>query len=130
MGVGIILEKLCEREKPCDTDAVARQLVLIVEDDPRWVKALNDFLYLRLAQDDALLGCHLDDSALEDRWLLKIFVNGVRVFGDLLNAIQDAQRERARSGFNRQLHCTTIIKALHKPLQVIPQSIHPIDAAA
>jgi hypothetical protein len=62
--------------------------------------------------------------------LLRIFVNGVRIFGDILEAIQNAQRERARSGFHRQLKCSATIKALHKPLQVIPQSIHPIDLAA
>jgi hypothetical protein len=97
------------------------------------IAALEEFLDIGnelRALHQAESSRYLDEAFLWNRWLRTIFFSGVRIFGNILRAIQDAQRERARSGFNRQSTCSTVIKALHKPLQVIPQSIHPIDLAA
>lgn len=52
------------------------------------------------------------------------------IFGSLLEALREVQGRRVRAALLEQLKQNTIFKSLHTPLEVIPQSLRPIESVA
>lgn len=52
------------------------------------------------------------------------------IFGSLLKAILEVYGRRVRAALREQLKRNCIFKSLHTPLQLVPQSLRPIESAA
>lgn len=55
---------------------------------------------------------------------------GIKISRALYKALRALQRARANAVYLDYLVCLSVIKSLKKPLNIIPKSLHPDDAAA
>lgn len=78
---------------------------------------------------DALIG--VVPLTLEAYETVRLYIDGARrVFGDVLEYLRQKQNEKAQSVFTKQGSVVNLFKSLFKPLDLIPQSIRPIEVAA
>ena len=93
---------------------------------------LDDFLVLQGFVDGnhrmyAVLSTLLETASA----CFGITINGIfKSFGDTLKSVIEEQNRLAAAVFAKQRKSTFTFKALHKPLQVIPESIRPIELSA
>jgi|SRR5215218_3422636 len=55
---------------------------------------------------------------------------GRGIFGDLLKTLLEIQRTIVNAVLREQMKRTGVFKSLHAPLDLIPQSLRPIESAA
>jgi hypothetical protein len=93
---------------------------------------LVDFLTLQDFVEGNRRICAVLSTLLESASsCLGITINGIfKAFGEILKSLIEDQNRRAAAVFSKQRKSSFTFKALHKPLQIIPESIRPIELAA
>jgi hypothetical protein len=66
---------------------------------------------------------------IADKELSSIWVGAkVRLLGDILGAILESQKKRARIALRERILRREKIKSFNKPLLLVPHSLHPIES--